>query len=297
MEKHMSTPNDFLQHVKTNNLKAVENVLGTISHTICCRALEVAAENGLKAMTHCLLLHIGQENQYSSTPIFEALIKASINGHLDVVKLLLPNCRIQYVDRKLDGKPLYEAAGHGQLHVVQFLFPHCSPTAQLWAMTEACRESQYDVAAYLIDKVDHTHDECEGFEYAAQMAIPEIFALFEPLISSLPLEKRITGLQKVCSNRTPRAAPVIEKLLKQIPESTKVSEALLLACMSGQQNNAEILYERSDTNWVLEQLYSHRIGDYNNWKFFDQWAQAQKQKTALEDQIQTSSHLLSRKKL
>lgn len=302
--KHMSTPNDFLQHVKDNNLKAVENALETMSRGVCCQAVEQAAEDGFTEITECLLKHIDTKysppypiHKTTQISFFHALIKASIKGHLDVVQLLLSHCPIQYVDRQHDGKPLYEAAGHGQLEVVQFLFPYCSTTAQQWAMTEACRESQYEVAAYLIDKVDLTHDECEGFEYAARMAVPEIFALFEPYIPSLPLYKRITALEWAASNLTPRAVPVIENLLKLIPEDTNVSEALLFACVYGQQKNAECLYERVDTSCVLKTLHDKYMKDYSQWKFFDEWVRAQHQKTVLENDIQIPTPPLSRKKL
>lgn len=302
--KNMSAPNDFLQHVKDNNLKAVENELETMSSGVCCQAVEQAAEDGFTEITECLLKHIDTKysppypiQKITQISFFHALIKASIKGHLDVVQLLLPHCPIQYVDRQHDGKPLYEAAGHGQLEVVQFLFPHCSTTAQQWAMTEACRESQYEVAVYLIDKVDLTDDECEGFEYAAQMAVPEIFALFEPLIASMPLHKRIEALEKVSHNSTGRAPKVIETLLKHIPENENVSESLLIACAWGQQNNAELLYERADNDWVLEKLHAQRRSDYAKWQFFDQMMQAKKQKTVLENEMQISSNSKSRKKL
>lgn len=291
----MSTPNDFLQHVKNNNLKAVENTLETMSYAICCRGLEFAAENGLKEMTECLLFHIGGQDPYNFTAIFEALVKASINGHLEIVKNLV--AQEHFFTEGQYSMPLVEAAGHNQLAVVEFLFPLYPTDAQMLAMTEACRNSQYEVSAYLIDKVDLTHEECEGFEYAARMAVPKIFDLFELHIPSLPLDKRITALTWVASNLTPRAVPMIKTLLKHIPEDSNVSEALLYACVWGQQNNAAILYERADTNWVLEQLHLNRRSDYDNWKFFDQWVQAQQQKIVLDNEIQNPLRSISRKKL
>lgn len=288
-------PNEFLRHVKDNNLKAIENELEHMSHWVLRQALEDAAERGFKDIIERLLFHIGPKKPLTS--IFDALVRASVNGHVEVVQLLLPHCPIRHVDRQRDGKPLYEAAGHGQLNVVEFLFPHCSVTAQQWAMTEACRESQYEVAAYLVDKVDLTDDECEGFEYAARMAVPEIFALFEPIIPTIPLEKRITALEWSCANLTPRAPNVIKTLLKHIPENTNVSEALLIACVWGQRNNAELLHERADTRWVFEQLHSKHMSDYSKWKFFDEWERARQQKIVLKNETQISSHSISRKKL
>lgn len=288
-------PNEFLQHVKDNNLKVVENELERMSHWALGRALESAAESGLEDMTGCLLFHIGPENCLSYT--FGALVKASINGHLRVVQLLLPHFPLQHAGRHLDGKPLYEAAGNGQLHVVEFLFPHSSTTAQQWAMTEACRESQYEVVVYLMDKVDLTHDECEGFEYAARMAVPEIFALFEPIIPTLPLEKRIRALEWSCQNLTSRATNVIKILLAHIPDDTDLSNALLYACLHGMNKNAELLYDRVNTHDVLDRLHGNHTSQYKNWMFFDELLRSQQQKEVLENEIKISSNSPSRKKL